>query len=104
MIYAVDFDGTLCSDNYPDIGVPNYYLINKLREMHKKGDKLILWTCRQGEPLNDALNACHDWQLPIDAVNVNLPEIIENWKPKPCGPKIFAHVYLDDRAVNVKDF
>lgn len=33
MIIAVDFDGTLCSDNYPGIGNANHGLIERLKEL-----------------------------------------------------------------------
>lgn len=54
-IIAVDFDGTLCHGNWPDIGEPNIRLINKLLKLQRKGYKIILWTCREGEPLHQAI-------------------------------------------------
>ena len=50
-IIAVDFDGTLCTDKYPEIGSPARGLINLLKSRKEAGDKLILWTCRVGERL-----------------------------------------------------
>ena len=47
-IIAVDFDGTLCENRYPEIGKPNEKVINYLIKRQKEGDKLILWTCRCG--------------------------------------------------------
>ena len=41
-IIAVDFDGTLCENNWPGIGAPNEELIEYLRNRKKDGDKLIL--------------------------------------------------------------
>lgn len=55
VIIAVDFDGTLCHGNWPDIGEPNIRLINKLLKLQRKGYKIILWTCREGEPLHQAI-------------------------------------------------
>lgn len=43
-IIAVDFDGTLCTNKYPDIGEPNKNLIAYLKKRQSNGDKLILWT------------------------------------------------------------
>ena len=45
-IIAVDFDGTLCTNKYPDIGEPNKNLIAYLKKRQSNGDKLILWTSR----------------------------------------------------------
>ena len=35
-IIAVDFDGTLCSDCYPDIGKPNLPLIELLKALKER--------------------------------------------------------------------
>ncbi len=44
--YAVDFDGTLCENRWPEIGEPNQELIGYLVGRRRQGDKVILWTCR----------------------------------------------------------
>ncbi|MDD7641434.1 MAG: hypothetical protein PUK75_02940 [bacterium] len=98
-IIAVDFDGTLCKDCYPKIGDANEGLIARLKELHRQGDRLILWTCRQGERLEEALHFCLDRGLSFDAVNENLPEIIEQYGSD--SRKIFADVYLDDRCERI---
>ncbi len=50
-VYTVDMDGTLCKDEYPNIGEINIRLINWLIDKQNNGDKVILWTCRCGEYL-----------------------------------------------------
>ncbi len=95
-IIAVDFDGTLCADCYPKIGAPNLRLIYILKELRKKGARLILWTCRCGEPLREALKWCAFYGLGFDAVNENLPEILEKYGSD--SRKIFADIYIDDRS------
>lgn len=52
---AVDFDGTLCYSCWPGTGKPNKELIDELIICRKKGNKLILWTCREGEALQIAI-------------------------------------------------
>lgn len=96
-IIAVDFDGCLCSDKYPDIGNPNWSVIHELQSRQHNGDKIILWTCRDGVELVNAVAACCDWGLFFDAVNSNLPERIIQYKSDP--RKISADEYWDDRAV-----
>ena len=54
-IIAVDFDGTLCENSWPEIGEPNEELIEYLRNRKKDGDKLILWTCRVEDMLQKAV-------------------------------------------------
>ena len=95
-IIAVDFDGTLCENKYPEIGEPNNALIEylKMRQKMSNNNKLILWTCRVGDRLEQAIDWCRDHGLIFDAVNQNLPEIVENFGGD-CR-KVFAHEYIDD--------
>lgn len=96
-ILAVDFDGTLCENKWPDIGEPNTRLIKTLKEDQSEcGAKLILWTCRNGEKLEEAVKWCADRGLIFDAINENLPEVIA-WMGGDTR-KIFADRYIDDRA------
>ena len=95
MIIAVDFDGTLCSPCWPYIGKPNTKLINYLKEEKKNGHQLILWTCRNGKLLEEAVIWCKQQGLEFDAVNENLP-----WRIQSAGydpRKILADVFIDDR-------
>ena len=96
MIIAVDFDGTLCSDSYPNIGTANTKLIRSLRKKQELGDKLILWTCRAGERLTEAVEWCQKQGLIFDAINDNLPEMVALWGNN--SRKISADIYLDDKA------
>ena len=78
-IIAVDFDGTLCYSKWPELGEPNMPLIEYLRSWKDQGNKLILWTCRAGEALDKAVEWCREHHLGFDAVNDNLPEIVEKY-------------------------
>lgn len=103
MIVAVDFDGTLCENAYPNIGSPNITLIEYLKNARSKNmDKLILWTCRCDDKLQEALDWCKLYGLEFDSVNEDLPEIKERFYSS--GKKIFADVYIDDKALNVTQF
>lgn len=62
---AIDFDGTLCENNYPDIGEPNWNVIYQAIQEQKHGAGLILWTCREGKLLYDAMEACFDWAFSL---------------------------------------
>ena len=95
MIYAVDFDGTLCANAWPDIGEPNTYIIEHFIALQACGNKLILNTCREGELLNNAKLWCAEQGLVFDAYNENLPEMIEQYGGD-CR-KISADWYCDDK-------
>ena len=102
MIIAVDFDGTLVEHAYPEIGTPNFHLINKLKNFKDKGHKLILWTCRDKKELKEAVDWCESVGLFFDAINDNLPEIKKSFKN--LSQKIYADIYLDDRNIDIENF
>lgn len=97
-IIAVDFDGCICSLNWPNIGDPNWEVINALKKEKECGAKLILWTCRSGNLLQSALDACNEWGIQFDAVNENLPERLLKYGYSE-SRKISADEYWDDLAV-----
>ena len=96
-VIAVDFDGTLCTNNYPKIGIANNKLIEELTELRKNGHKLILWTCRENSLLDEAVMFCAQHGLYFDEVNNNIPERIEMYGTNP--RKIGADLYIDDLSV-----
>ena len=100
MVFAVDFDGTLSFGQWPEVGVANEGLIDFLKKRKNQGDKLILWTCREGETLDKAVAWCHEHGLEFDAVNDNLPEIVEQYQWN--SRKISCDFYIDDKAITEK--
>ena len=95
IIIAVDFDGVIVTENFPQIGRPHIGVINALIERKKKGDKLILWTCRCGQQLTDAVAFCRNMGLEFDAVNENLQMMIDKYGSD--SRKVYADCYIDDR-------
>ena len=93
---AVDFDGTIVEHQYPEIGKEKLFAFETLREMQKKGFKLILWTVRSGERLEEAVEFCRKKGIEFYAVNKNYPEevIDENLERK-----IEVDIYIDDRNI-----
>lgn len=102
MIFAIDFDGTLCEDNYPDIGNPKTDIINKCKKLKEEGHYLILNTCRVGDKLKNAIKWCNDQGLIFDKINENLIERILNFDGD-CR-KIGADYYIDDKNLSIEDF
>lgn len=97
MIIAVDFDGTLSLGDWPGVGPPNKKIIDALLALQREGDKIILWTCRNGKELADAVEWCREQGIIFDAVNENLPEVLEAWGWQDTR-KIFANEYWDDKS------
>lgn len=98
-VIAVDFDNTLFTDEYPDIGKPILPMIEWCKEQKKLGNKLILWTCREGIPLEQAIDACFQYGLVFDYVNENTKENLERTR-NDCR-KIGADMYVDDKSVHI---
>ena len=94
---AVEFDGTLWYSKWPACGQPNQALITYLQEWRRNGNKLILWTCRAGDALSKAVEWSREQNLEFDAVNDNLPEIIELYGNN--SRKITCDYYIDDRML-----
>lgn len=100
-IIAVDFDGTLCENAWPGIGEARNGVIDYVLAQKDTGAKIILWTNRNGERLDEALRWCAERGLEFDAVNENLPEVIQMFGRD--TRKVYADEYLDDKAVNPSD-
>ena len=96
-IIAVDFDGCLVENKFPDIGEPIWSTILDLRQEQQHGAKVILWTCRTKEKVEEAVQWCKDNEIHLDAVNENIPEMIEFFGGD--TRKIVANEYWDDQAV-----
>lgn len=92
MIIAVDFDDTLYLD-----GKPNTALIRRLNAAQRAGDTVILWTCRTGANLAEAVDFILRHGLRPNYINCNAPEALQRFGSD-CR-KIFADVYIDDKAV-----
>lgn len=97
MTIAVDFDGTIVEHKYPAIGKEKPFAIETLLQLQQEGNKLILWTSREGQLLEDAIVFCHVRGLDFYAVNSNQP--VGALFAGHAGTKIIADVYIDDRNV-----
>lgn len=97
MKIAVDFDGTLVEHKYPAIGEKKLFAFETLRELQKRGDKLILWTYRCGKELDDAVAFCRKNGIEFYAINKNYPE--EEFIEGETSRKIDADIYIDDRNI-----
>lgn len=93
MIIAVDYDGTLQLAD----GSINMALIRRLTASQRRGDVVILWTCREGRRLEEAVQklARHGWRPSL--VNSNAPQTVRilGYDPR----KILADIYIDDKSI-----
>lgn len=95
-IIAVDFDGTLVQDNFPEIGAERRNFCGVIRKLQSIGIRTILWTSRTGKALEEAVTWCEDHDLHFTTVNENVPEVIELTGGIDTR-KVYADAYFDDR-------
>ena len=98
-VIAVDFDGTLCESDWPNIGEAKNDVIEQLQLCRQCAIKIVLWTCREGEHLEKALKWCEEYEIKFDAVNANTAERMAYYGND--IRKIGADEYWDDKAVAV---
>ncbi|MBQ5742461.1 MAG: hypothetical protein IIV53_11545 [Bacteroidaceae bacterium] len=95
MTIAVDFDGTIVEHCYPAIGPEKPFAIDTLKFLCAKRHKLILWTVREGQLLDEAVAYCKKRGLEFYAVNKNYPE--EKETHEGYSRKLQADLFIDDR-------
>ena len=105
---AVDFDGTLCENAFPEIGKPKHLVIDFVKQQAASGAKIILHTCREdGERrplLTEAVEFCAAHGIPLYAVNENPGNLnAEMYGVQRPPRKIYADEYIDDRASSASD-
>jgi hydroxymethylpyrimidine pyrophosphatase-like HAD family hydrolase len=96
-IIALDYDGCIV-DKY---GYPILKNVFAIRKEIEKGTKVILWTCRCGDKLDEAIRFCDSLNISLSAINENLLEIRKYYNNN--SRKIYADEYWDDKAVLKND-
>ena len=96
MVIAVDFDGTIVEHRYPSIGKELPFAIETLRKLAEEGHRLILWTVREGQYLDEAVEFCRSRGLEFYAVNRDYPEE-EPERNNRFTRKLKADLWIDDR-------
>lgn len=98
MVIAVDFDGTIVEHSYPAIGEERPFAVQTLRMLIADHHQLILWTVREGELLDEAINWCRERGIEFYAVNRDYPEeTLDN--NDHFSRKLKVDVFIDDRNI-----
>jgi len=99
LIFAIDFDGTIVTNKFPEIGelMPNAKKV--INALYSAGHTILVWTCRSFDEHTDA--SIYDVarflakeQIKVNGINVNAPSVVFN-----PFPKIYADIYIDDRQL-----
>ena len=97
LVLAVDFDGTIVEDRYPEIGKTLPFAIDTLKRLHADGHRIVLWTFRHGRPLRHAVEFLESQGVELYAVNQSFPE--ESEQLDGYSRKIHADWFIDDRNI-----
>ena len=100
-VYCFDLDGTLVTQTQDKEGKMHYsealpisQSIQKLRKLHEKGHHIIIQTARgSGSGINYenlTRQQLKEFNIPYHDLNI--------------GKKPSADVYIDDKAINIKDW
>ena len=92
MTIGIDFDGCLVSWNFPLVG-KDIGSAEVCRDLVKKGVKIILYTMRDKEFLDDAVKWCEDNKIKLYGINENPSQ---TWSD---SRKVHADIYIDDQAL-----
>ena len=95
MTIAVDFDGTIVEHRYPKIGEEIPFATEPLKILAQERHKLILWTVREGELLEEAIEWCRQRGVFFYSVNKDYPE--EEKSHNGFSRKLKADLFIDDR-------
>lgn len=96
MIYlkiAIDFDGTIVTHRYPEVGTPVPGAFEWMKKWQDAGATLYLWTMRDGQHLLDAIRFIESNGITMSGYN-NLTDQ-KGWTQ---SPKLYAKIYVDDAA------
>jgi hypothetical protein len=93
---AVDFDGTIVEDEYPQIGKAKLFAFETLLKLQDQGHRIILWTYRSGRSLDAAISYCNEKGVQFYTVNKSFPEEEFN---EGYSRKISADLFIDDRNI-----
>ncbi len=96
LVVGIDFDGTIVKSKYPKIGRFKFGAKFVCRWLYRRGHTLILWTCREGPLLDEALWACWRNGINFHCWNENAEERIERYGGD-CR-KLSCDILVDDTA------
>lgn len=95
MIISIDFDGTISTGPYPQIGGLQTLAVKTINALAARGHYVIINTCRAGDLLTDAINFMLHEGIQFNRVNDNHPAEVARYNSN--SRKIYAHVYIDDK-------
>lgn len=98
MIIAIDFDGTIVEDRYPEIGK----LIDGAREvinkLYDEGYEIIIWSCRARVGKARAIEFLAKNGIKYHRFNESSPANLKQYNNVDTR-KVYADIYIDDKGL-----
>ena len=96
-VIAIDFDGTIVEDQYPDIGDDQPGAIEAINTLYDHGYCIIINSCRAREKQDEMRVWLDENSVKYCHINENCRERIVNYRTD-CR-KISADCYIDDKGI-----
>lgn len=98
MIIAIDFDGTIVHDQFPGIGQMLPGAKETINQLKKEGYYIIIWTCRTGIRMAEAVEFLVREGVRFDKINESCPANVDLYSG--CDTrKVYADLYIDDKGL-----
>ena len=97
MIIAIDFDGTIVADQYPEIGQLKPNAKEVISKLKQEGHYIIIWTCRTSHRMHQVHDFLLEQQIPFDRINKSNPDNVAKYGLD--TRKVYADVYIDDKSI-----
>ena len=96
-IIAIDFDGTIVEQSYPEMGKLKENAKRVINRLFDEGNTIIIWTVRSHSD-----NALKSMKNLLDHEGIKYHKINENadsFLRTDYSPKVYADIYIDDRQI-----
>jgi hypothetical protein len=97
-IIAIDFDGTIVEDQFPEIGKLMPGAKEAINELYHSGDvTIIIWTCRNGINMLRAVEFLAREGIKYHYINQSCPDNVRKYGSD--TRKVYADIYIDDKGL-----
>lgn len=96
-VLAIDFDGTICDESFPEIGNLKPNADKYINRLHDEGFHIVINTCRSGRYEGMAHQFLKELGVRYHFMNCNMPYMIDEYG-QDCR-KISADIYIDNKSL-----
>lgn len=93
---AIDFDDTIVRSEFPNIVGLQPHAKEVINSLYKSGKQILIWTCREGEELEQAKRFLSECGINYHYINENHPDLMKAYGNN--SRKLGADVYIDDKG------